>query len=265
MAVITEKSTLCVVCFLIIEILTISGLLLFVITAITSNLNIGNAAGILFCGCILFICIKRQWLADIISSAMKTTMGKTIFITVIVIISVAVITALVLSVFMVKAMNRVPDKPATVIVLGCRVKENGPSFMLEKRIITAYEYLNKNPETICIASGGQGLDEPVTESSAIKKRLIEFGISSERIIEEKRSTNTFENIKYSLEIMEKLGLEKRAVIITSEFHQLRAGIIAQKQGLEHYSKSSSTFAPLLLTYWIREWFGVLHELIIGRK
>ena len=178
---------------------------------------------------------------------------------------IGVITAIVISVLMIRAANNLPDEPTTVIVLGCRVKENGPSLMLQKRIDAAYDYMTENENVICIASGGQGSDEPMSEAQAIKNSLVEKGISPDRIIMEDKSENTFQNIRNSLEIFDSMGMSRKAVIITSEFHQLRAKMIASKQGLECYSKSSPTYPPLLPSYWVREWFGVLHELIIGRK
>ena len=82
---------------------------------------------------------------------------------------------------------------------------------------------------------------------------------------DEKSVNTFQNIRNSIEIIDSLGLERKAVIITSDYHQLRASVIADKQGLENYSVSSETPLYYLPAFWIREWFGVLHEIIIGRK
>lgn len=47
-----------------------------------------------------------------------------------------------------------------IIVLGAQVRENGPSPVLKYRLDKAVEYLEENPDTICIVSGGQGKNEP---------------------------------------------------------------------------------------------------------
>ena len=44
-----------------------------------------------------------------------------------------------------------------------------------------------------------GVHEEDTEAEAMKKYLMEHGIPAERIIEEDRSTDTFENMKFSKE------------------------------------------------------------------
>ena len=152
-----------------------------------------------------------------------------------------------------------------IIVLGAAVHGDTPSLSLVERMSAARDYMQAHPQTIAIVSGGQGSDEPMSEAQAIKNSLVEKGISPDRIIMEDKSENTFQNIRNSLEIFDSMGMSRKAVIITSEFHQLRAKMIASKQGLECYSKSSPTYPPLLPSYWVREWFGVLHELIIGRK
>ena len=43
-----------------------------------------------------------------------------------------------------------------VIVLGAQIYEYGPSVVLRYRLDKTIEYLQENPETICIVSGGQG-------------------------------------------------------------------------------------------------------------
>lgn len=54
-----------------------------------------------------------------------------------------------------------------IIVLGAQVRADGPSKVLKHRLNTAIDYLEKNPETICIVSGGQGYNEPCTEAQAM--------------------------------------------------------------------------------------------------
>ena len=47
-----------------------------------------------------------------------------------------------------------------VIVLGAQVRESGPSKALRYRLDRTIDYLEENPDTICIVSGGQGHNEP---------------------------------------------------------------------------------------------------------
>ena len=260
MDILTDKRLLTVI-----GLLSAAFFILFLATGFFTKFNLGNAVGMAVCSCITAVCIWHERFAEILAVMLRSRSGRIILTAAVTIAVICIICACVISVLMICAMNRLPSEPETVIVLGCRVKQEGPSLMLEKRINAAYEYLIENPSALCIASGGKGSDEPISEAQCIRDSLCRMGISADRIIMEDKSVNTFENIRNSLEIMDSLGMKRSAVIVTSEFHQLRAKIIASKQGLEAYSKSASTYLPLLPSYWIREWFGVMHEIIIGRK
>ena len=179
--------------------------------------------------------------------------------------AVLVVAAVIISVLMVSAADSsaAEGNGSTVIVLGCRVKGDVPSLMLYRRINAAYEYLEKNPGTICIASGGQGADELVSEAECIKNVLVERGISPDRIILEDKSTSTDENIRFSLQKMEENGISGGVVIVTNNYHQLRAKMICRKYGLETSAVSAETSLYLLPTYWVREWFGVVYQFFFG--
>lgn len=160
----------------------------------------------------------------------------------------------VISSFMVSAaVNKPTGGDATVIVLGARIYGTRPSRMLRERLDAAATYLQENPEATCIVSGGQGADEQVTEARVMKTYLCSKGIAAARIYEEGRSTDTHENIDYSLAIIREQGLSKRVAIATQEFHQYRAATLARKAGLTDVS-AVTTPSPtyLLLCYWVRE-------------
>ena len=117
-----------------------------------------------------------------------------------------------------------------VIVLGAQVKESGPSKVLQYRLDEAIAYLDENPDTICIVSGGQGTNEPWTEAEGMYGYLVQNGISEDRILKEDQSTNTSQNIEYSKELIE----DGASVgIITNNFHMYRALKTAEEQALEN--------------------------------
>ena len=123
----------------------------------------------------------------------------------------------------------VTEKLDYIIVLGAQVHKDVPSVVLKYRLDTAIEYLNDNPDTVCIVSGGQGKNEPYAESEGMRKYLIENGIEKDRIIEENRSKTTEENLKFSRQFLK----ERSSVgIITNDFHMFRALQTAKKQGLD---------------------------------
>jgi len=152
--------------------------------------------------------------------------------------------------------DNIPDgTPA--IVLGCKVNDETPSTMLEKRIAAAYEYLAENENAVVIASGGKGDDENISEAEAIRNSLVEKGISPERIILEDKSTSTAENMILSKRIMDENNLGDEAVIITTDFHQFRSTLLAKRNGIKPYNISSKSKPFSLPTVIVREWFAFL--------
>ena len=118
-----------------------------------------------------------------------------------------------------------------IIVLGAQVRENGPSVALRYRLDAAIGYLNENPNTICIVSGGQGANEPFSEAEGMAEYLLQNGIKNSRIILEDKSTSTVENLKYSKVLMS--SSYDSVGIVTNNFHMFRAIQIAKAQGLNN--------------------------------
>ena len=246
----------------ILGIVFILGFLVFLAPVFTGIINIGNCAGMALCAALAFISLFWGRLYPIISNNRMLRIAVSVIAG---LAAVLVVAAVIISVLMVMAAeSQVSDgNSGTVIVLGCRVKGDVPSLMLSRRINAAYEYLEKDPSAVCIASGGQGGDELVSEAECIKNVLVERGISPDRIIMEDKSTSTDENIRFSLQKMEENGISGGAVIVTNDFHQLRAKMICKKYGLETSAVSAETSLYLLPTYWVREWFGVVYQFFFG--
>lgn len=165
------------------------------------------------------------------------------------------------------SMTAVPeDCPNyTVVVLGCKVHGDEPSWMLTDRLEKAYSVLTDNPDVMCVVTGGQGDDEQYSEAYVMKKYLTEKGISPSRIITEEASESTEENLLYSKNIVELNGLSKNIVIVTDRFHELRARIWAEKSGFENiYAACCETRPYLVIGYWFREMFGLARLYVFGR-
>lgn len=160
-----------------------------------------------------------------------------------------------------------PDTPCNyVIVLGAGVNGTTPSQSLQWRIDKAYEYLIENPQVQCIASGGQGTNEAISEAQCIYDHLTAKGIDGSRIWLEDRSTSTQENIRFSLDLIEsETGTRPdTAGILSSEYHLYRAGQFAKQQGLSATGIPARTQRPgLFLSYFLREIFAVLYYSVFG--
>ncbi|MCR4648176.1 MAG: YdcF family protein [Lachnospiraceae bacterium] len=155
------------------------------------------------------------------------------------------------------AMNTVPeDDLEYVIVLGAGLKGTTPTAPLVKRIEEGFRYMSENPDTILVASGGQGFNESISEAECIKRELVRMGIDENRIVLEDRSVSTIQNLEFSLEI---IGNPDASVgIITNSFHEYRAMQIAKRAGYTnaHYVPAETLF-PVGIHYMLREFFGVV--------
>ena len=148
------------------------------------------------------------------------------------------------------------------IILGAQWKAGGPSEVLRRRLDKAIEYLKDNVETKVIVSGGQGGNEHITEAAGMREYLLEAGISDERIIVEDKSSNTYENLVFSGELLQ--AESDRVVIVTKNFHVFRATKIAEKQGYENVEGLSADSVPgLLPNNLLREFVGVMKDFLMG--
>ena len=163
------------------------------------------------------------------------------------------------------AVNRPPEDAAcTVIVLGCQVLPDGrPSLMLENRVRAAYDYLTAHPDAVCVASGGQNDREPDTEARCVRDTLASMGVDPARIRLEERSRSTEENLAFSAALIREEGLPSAVVIASDNFHQLRAAVWAEREGLTPYAAGCAS--PWLLTagYWARETAALLYMAVTG--
>ncbi|MEH7226261.1 YdcF family protein [Bacillus sp. JJ1566] len=147
-----------------------------------------------------------------------------------------------------------PRNADYLIILGAKVNSEIPSIALQYRIDAAADYAKENEDTILIASGGQGPGEDITEAEAIKRELVDKGISEARIFLEDRSTSTYENIKFSKEFIPtdaKLG-----IIVTNDYHLYRSTQIARDAGLEVEGLPAKTPQITLLKAYGREYLSV---------
>ena len=145
-----------------------------------------------------------------------------------------------------------PENLDYIIVLGARVEKDGsPSLALQRRLNTALEYLEENPDTTVIASGGQGTDEKISEAECIRSALVAAGVAPERILMEDRSTSTEENMLFSKALMSSPDVP--VGLVTNNFHVCRALLHAQRAGLtDAYGVAATYTGPTLLHYMVRE-------------
>ncbi len=224
--------------------------------------NSGNAAGLVFSALVVLYSLFYPQINPRIVGVWKKRSGRVLLCTAAALMVLVLLCTLCVGIGMLVAAGRRPQGTETVVVLGCQVRADGPSRMLQERIDAAYAYLTAHDRAVCILSGGQGADEPMSEAECMRQALIARGIAPYRLIIEDKSTSTRENLEFSKVIIEERSLNPKVAIVTNNFHMLRAGQIAGELDMQYTAVPAKTTLVLLPTYAVREVFGVLYELFL---
>lgn len=164
----------------------------------------------------------------------------------------------------VRAARHIPtfDKDY-IIILGCQIGQDGKvTKLLQSRCDRAIEFAEMQKKAtgkdiIFIPSGGKGKREKVSEAAAINEYLLSRGIPESSIIVEDKSTNTYENFKYAVEIIKK-NTDKKAPQIafsTTNYHVFRAGLMARRQQIKVEGIGSKTRSYFWVNAFIREFIA----------
>ena len=162
------------------------------------------------------------------------------------------------------ASRHEPDKDRDfLIILGCGLRKDGtPTPLLKGRIDRALEFSRKQKEAtgrepVFIVSGGQGSDEIVSESSSMKQYMVENGIPESGIIEENRSTNTFENMLFSKEIIDAIDPDAKISFSTTNYHVFRSGLWGRRVKMTAEGIGAKTKWYFWPNAAVREFAGLL--------
>ena len=138
-----------------------------------------------------------------------------------------------------------------------------------ERLTKALELYNKNTKLLILFSGFSQDLKPQgwNESDMAKKFFLDQGVKSDNLIFENQSRNTFENIKYSKDII--LSYKGTWGLVTSAYHMPRSYFGFKRQGLilEPISVDYQTGTSPM--FWInfdiasglRNWSIIFHEII----
>lgn len=245
---------------------TISGLL-FLYFVFLSVLPGGRNFGVTMIGILSFIFLVS---ALIISSKKNTPLGRTIrkLFRIAVLLFVLWIISFIAMVGMLFSGSTTSEleNPDYLIILGAGINGTQPSLTLQERLKTGIKYLNETPDLQVIVTGGQGPGEMISEAEAMGTYLKEHGISESRIIYESASQSTMENFLFSSKVLEEISAEKpfKVNIVTSDFHLLRARMLAKRNGFIAGSISAPTPHYLLPANVLREYLAWGKSLIVDR-
>ena len=132
----------------------------------------------------------------------------------------------------------IDDKAEHVILLGGGIDKDGnlPKSVISRVEKTA-EYLNANPESICVVTGGKLAWLPFAEAPELKRQLVKRGVDAERILVEDKALDTIQNFQFSSKMLAEYKgvsveeiLETPTAVVTSRFHLRRAERLASRMG-----------------------------------
>lgn len=151
-----------------------------------------------------------------------------------------------------------------VLVLGAQVRGDRVSRALEDRLKTAKAYLEENPGTKAVLSGGQGSGENISEARAMYDWLVERGISADRLIMEDRSTTTWENMMFSRRLIPEDAADVRIGVVTNNFHVYRGVMLAKRCGFSKACGIAARSHSLMqLHFMVREGIALAKDMVRG--
>ena len=166
------------------------------------------------------------------------------------------------------AYDHISGEPQVMLILGCQVKEDGPSILLRDRLEEALDYLEDHPDLTVVVSGGQGPDETTSEAQAMADYLIANGVDGEKILLEAFSHNTAQNFSYSKQHLDEAQIDYSdgILVVSNGFHLTRARMLAQRAGFEEvYTLAAPTsHLPSRLHMYIREPLALVKSFVFDR-
>lgn len=158
----------------------------------------------------------------------------------------------------------VKNRPASwVVVLGSGLGADGrvPP-LLAARVQTGLDECRRRGAEKLIMSGGQGEDEPVSEAAAMAAWAVEHGAQESMLQLEDRSRSTEQNLRYTAELVPTGGpetLTRPGLIVTSNYHTMRAAILARKVGLPAHACGAPTAGYYWPSAMLREFIAILAD------
>jgi uncharacterized SAM-binding protein YcdF (DUF218 family) len=153
-----------------------------------------------------------------------------------------------------------------LIVLGAGLRGEELSKTLHLRMDTALSFLDAHPRCQVIVTGGRGFGETRTEAEAMADYLVKRGVGRSRVFLEEKATSTIENLRLSKVLLQHHGGPPpwKAAVVTSDFHLLRARMLAERVGLDLQPVPAPTPWYLLPNACLREFFAVIKSTVLDR-
>ena len=149
--------------------------------------------------------------------------------------------------------------PKWLIVPGCGIHPDGSiSETLRRRLNDAFFLLEEFPNARALLSGdGQRYD--YDEPAAMYQNLVKRGIASDRLVLDKGGLCTIDTMERAYTLFN----ISRALIVTSDFHEVRCVYIALQTGIDAFvydaEKSNELFTA---RYRLRDGIAIYKDIIV---
>jgi uncharacterized SAM-binding protein YcdF (DUF218 family) len=128
-----------------------------------------------------------------------------------------------------------PKHARPVIILGARVFPDGSATAaLAGRVATAVSLYRAGQASRLVFSGGSPDGRP-TEASVMRRMAVEAGVEPAHCLLEESSLSTRENARFCAEL---LGREPEILLVTCDFHLLRATRLFRARGFTVFPVAS---------------------------
>ena len=155
------------------------------------------------------------------------------------------------------------DSPDALVVLGSGLVRGEVPPLLRSRLDKALAIYRAVPEgaarPLLVPSGGQGADEPRPEGAAMAEYLLAHGADPADVHPETASTSTRENLVLSREVQRAAGLEGSTLVVTNDYHVLRAALLARAVGSDAQVIGSPTAGYYVPSAFLREYVAIMVE------
>ncbi|WP_372698846.1 YdcF family protein [Arthrobacter sp. JSM 101049] len=151
--------------------------------------------------------------------------------------------------------------PAAITILGSRLIGGTVPPLLASRLDKAVELYRDAPEPkpLLIPSGGQGADESRPEGEGMAEYLRRAGIPAGDVVPENRARTTRENLRFSRAVQEEAGRPGAQLVVTNNYHVLRAALLARKYDVDAQVVGSPTARYYVPSAFLREFVAIISE------
>lgn len=148
-----------------------------------------------------------------------------------------------------------------ILIPGAEVVNDRPSRVLLHRLERALDYIRNNPNTLIIVSGSKSPEDTLSEAQVMENYLVEHDISKTRIIKEEKAKDSYQNIKFSIELIPNYSISNNSDIkmmfVTNNYHLFRMRAIASSLGIEAYGIPVPIHYSVVPICFSREYFSVI--------